>query len=747
MSLTLTQTAFFKSLELRKEPQLVLEIDGVSTKYGIGTVLKYVRIGDPGLLIDGSWVIGGYNSVSDQSDLITFDGTTSTLTQQLQPDRATGSSITSMVISLQDRDNEITELISPGIVVTDILGRKAKVWLMFAGTAFPEDAILIHKGIIDDVVSKAGVINLNIAHPDQKKRQQVMVKADTNLNGAIDSSVTTITVDSTSNFLSRVLGPDGAYDSSILFYVQIDDEVIQYVGLSGTQFTSCVRGALGTTAAAHDDDASVSSFFRLQGDALTLALKLMLSGWDGYFKTGVDVTHFNFIGPIDTVANSMFFYGVDLALEYGLVSGDYLTTTGALNGANNVTLKTIDEITKTDDGTYVTINGVTFVDEANTAGTVSFRSKYDTLGAGIGVKMSPDEVDVEQHEYLRRLFLSSFNLDLYVKDTVTAKDFIEKQMYLPAACFSLPRKTRSSVGYHIGPIPGSETKILDDDNVRNASKLAMRRTINRNFYNTVVFQFDVESITDRFLSGRIVTDATSKTQIPVGNRTLAIKSDGMRATLGGQSLANSAANRILNRYAFAAEFFERVEVLYGEGFTIEVGDILILDASNLKVSNTETGDRVSPAKFYEVINKSLDIKTGQVSLALTDTAYSTADRYGLMGPASLIKTIVSTSQFNIEESFGDSGFDENEYLKWDNLTLCSVRVRSPDSVARNAVRTIQNVSGNTITLSSALPFTPLAGDIMELASYSTATDQVKLLYGFMTDAATFADGKPFYRML
>lgn len=71
----------------------------------------------------------------------------------------------------------------------------------------------------------------------------------TTLNGAIDSSVTTLTVTSTSEFPSSGR-------------LQIDNEVIQYSGKTATTFTGCTRGNISTTAASHVD-ASVVSFVSL----------------------------------------------------------------------------------------------------------------------------------------------------------------------------------------------------------------------------------------------------------------------------------------------------------------------------------------------------------------------------------------------------------------------------------------------------------------------------------------------------
>ena len=62
------------------------------------------------------------------------------------------------------------------------------------------------------------------------------------LNGAISNSATTVVVDSTSGFPATGT-------------IVIDDELITYSGKTGTDFTGCVRGASGTTAATHADNA------------------------------------------------------------------------------------------------------------------------------------------------------------------------------------------------------------------------------------------------------------------------------------------------------------------------------------------------------------------------------------------------------------------------------------------------------------------------------------------------------------
>ena len=90
---------------------------------------------------------------------------------------------------------------------------------------------------------------------------------------------------------------------------------------------------------------------------MDLALKLMLSGIDDNFVEDQDIVqNFNIISPTLTVSNTIFLEGIAILDTYGLTVGDFITTTGAANGANNVTNEVISAITNTDQGDYITIS-------------------------------------------------------------------------------------------------------------------------------------------------------------------------------------------------------------------------------------------------------------------------------------------------------------------------------------------------------------------------------------------------------
>ena len=425
--------------------------------------------------------------------------------------------------------------------------------------------------------------------------------------------------------------------------------------------------------------------------------------------------------------------------------GDFVTITGAANAANNVTLKKINSITTLKTGFAIKLEGVSFVTEVDSSAVCSFRSKYDVFPIGAGLGLTAAEVDIQQHEDIRDNFLSSDVYDFYLKDTINVKDFLSAQVYNPVGCFSLPRKARASVGIHRPPLPGVDIKILDSTNVLNANKLKLERSINKDFFNSVIYKYEELVLENKFTKGFVTTNATSLSQIPIGNRPLTIEAKGFREILSADLIAADATSRRLNKYKFGAERINGIDLNLKDGFSIEIGDAVIVDIASLQITDTKTGTRAGKERMFDVVNKKINTKTGIVTIDVSDTAVDTTLRFGLITPSSFISTGISTTQFIIKPSFNTDRFGLDEFKKWNKLEGVSVIVRSQDySVSDTS--TISSISGNTFTLSSALSFVPQTDYVVELDQYDNQNDRAKLLYGFMSDAV-FADGGNQYVML
>ena len=744
MTLQLTPRAQRKADELAINPQIILEIDGVAKVFGVVGIQKIAQYGDPIFFGDPGLVYGGLADIPDelQSKTISLENSSTSINQQLRPDQGNVASVSSLQIALLDKDQEISKLVSPGVQLTDILARKCKVWMGFDQTAFPEDYIILFRGTVDDVSSGPGLITLNIAHPDTKKRQEIFQKQTTQLDGAINNTTTTVTVLDTTGFLTPVNGPGGSPDAAINYFVRIDNEIIKYTGTTGTGYTGVVRGQLGTVGAAHDDEAEVSSVVTVEASAMDTALKLMLSGVNGDFATSVPMTNFQNVEG-DVIANALYFESVDVELEYGLTVGDYVTTTGAAVGANNFSGRQITAVLFGNNGTYIIVDGAALVTEGGTSAVVDFRSQYDTLGEGL--RMTPDEVDIAQHTFLRDVFLSGVNYRFVLQDTLQTDDFLNKEIYLPAGAYALPRKGRSSVGFTSPPIPGEILKTFNQDNIKRPDRLTIRRTTSRNFYNTIVYAYEEDVLTDeRFNEGLITTSATSKTQIPFGNKVFRIDSKGMRRDLGSGAQASSISSRLLFRYGFAADMMENVETFFKAGFNVEIGDDVILDGTDLKLLNRDDGTRDKPPKFFEVINKRTNIRTGQTSFTLVDTNFDGSQRFGLIGRASLITASLSTTEVQLKKSFNTSFLSEGD--KWSDFVGETLIIRTEDGTSLDR-RTLSAVEGNILRFAVPLTFTPVADDIVEFGDYNDVSDLVRARYTFMTDNAAFDDGGAPYQMI
>src|SRR5690606_19466477 len=126
-----------------------------------------------------------------------------------------------------------------------------------------------------------------------------------------------------------------------------------------------------------------------------------------------------------------------------------------------------------DGGAFIVLDAE-LVDSDGSGVTFDVRSQFDTLPDGL--RMHGDEIDVVEHIRWRETFLNGVEYDFYIKEDIEdCSEFIEKQIYSPMAAYSLPRKARASMGYHIGPIPGSDIVTFNSTNIKNPSRVRVRR--------------------------------------------------------------------------------------------------------------------------------------------------------------------------------------------------------------------------------------------------------------------------------
>lgn len=700
-----------------KSPQLIVEIDGLPTFSSMQNK-KYVKYGDPGADYGDPGLVYGGLIVDELSyPYIDLAKSTNNITQQLLIDKGGYSSSTNFDISLIDVDGYITKIITPGYVIEDILARKARIYLSLEGAGHPEDSILFFSGIVSDIKSGAGYVNINVSSPERLKNLEIFPKVSTELTVAVNSSATTFTVTDTTQFILP------ADSGTLRSYFKIDDEIVEYTGSTATTFTGCVRGQFGTIAVAHDIDASVETFYRLQGNLLDLSLKLMLSGGPEYHTTDIDVLSFNIYG-LSSNPNSIYLGTYNPDKIYGISIGDTVNISDAANAGNNGTAQILS-ITTTDIGSYIVINK-TLITEGSGA-KVAFKSKYNVLPKFAGLEMTPDQVDVAEFERVYTQFQSQFfEYDFYIKDQLNGSDFINTQILYPSGCYALPRKAKTSVGLTIPPLAQSGTKKLSNLNVVKASNIKINRSISKNFYNSVVYKYDPDAVEDKYTRGKITQSADSTNRINISNKPLEINADGIRASSDFEYLFQTQARRFLDRYQYGAESLD-VQVLFGDAFTIEIGDTVILDGQLLQISDTKNtnGTRKFLPRLFEVQNKSMSLKGTEITLTLVDTVYSLDGRYGVIAPSSMIGTGSTTNKINLKKSFGDTLTDRLPTIKWLNYIGEKVLVRNDDWSFQEIVTitAIDPLNPYNLIISPALSLAPTENMIVDTPRYPNNTDK------------------------
>ncbi len=105
-------------------------------------------------------------------DVISLNGTTPNITQQIYPDKASSGSVSSVNIKMVDIDNKVAKLLSFDNI-TEILGKKCDFYIGFKQGAFPEDAIPVFRGVCVDFFTEDGSITVSVASPDALKRQTI----------------------------------------------------------------------------------------------------------------------------------------------------------------------------------------------------------------------------------------------------------------------------------------------------------------------------------------------------------------------------------------------------------------------------------------------------------------------------------------------------------------------------------------------------------------------------------------------
>lgn len=749
----------FNSLQT-KSMAVVIEIEGLDFFLSSAPLFSIHRYGDVGLDYGDAGVFyGGQVRRTDVKDILQVDKSGLIITQKIEPEQGKGS-ISTMQLSFVDKDEFMTQVISPGILLDDILGKEVKVHLGYQQLSFPEQYFVVYRGRVSQAHSIAGRVVLQVSDPNLKRNGQVFFTAKTTLSASISDSDTTIPVVSNGDFFEQISNPLGAFDPAVKTYLIIEDEIIEYPsgGFGVNEFTSVTRAARSTTAAAHASGVEVAAAIQIEDHIIDMSLKLMLSGFAGDWKTDEPITALVVTGDpsLGNISNAIILPPeTDAQRDFGLVAGDFVTTSGATSGANDKTAAILAFESLQGTNNRILLMDDTYTVECPSPAVLAFRSQFDVYPVLAGGKLNPPEVDIDQHTFLKNTFLGldEFSLQFFITEQEDSlKTFMEKDVYLPFALYSLTRQGKLSLNITKPPIADQRLQTLDNTNILNAPKINVKREINnRRFFNEIDWTWDLDD-SGVFRSRLKQLDTTSLTVIGV-SKVLPIESRGGKTSLGYELTIARRTRFLLLRYRQGAVMIN-VVVNWEVGSLIEVGDVILLnDPGNLKITNIDTGIRQFNSQLLEVIDRKYDIKTGKVNLSLlTGIGADVNDRFATISPSSLVGAGSTTTRIIIKESFG-AIFPGRERDKWIDYEGLPIRIHNEDYSFDETTTLVDLPASNLLALdvSPALSAPPPEDHIVDIVDYSTSTDALvnalyKLIHAHWTpsvDVVSGADDKTF----
>lgn len=730
MAQKLTTTQESLASQTTKNLILILEIEGVETIYSSGVLYRNWKIGDPGVKIgDPGLKIGGRINEPNGRPLIDPMRSQKEISQQLEVERGGSGSVQSINISLTDYNGEITRLISPGYVVDEILGREATVYVAFEGGSHPEDSFRLFQGVIDTTTPAQSYVNIRVAHAQKLEDIDLFIPATAELIGAHDDLVTTLSMTTIDNFHLPVSG-----GVSLDCFVKIDDEIIQYTSAFEDEDTfelqNCTRGVFGTTAANHDDEAEVEALYRLSGNAIDLFLAILLSTGELVADNFI-VPSIGHVSEFQTIQNAVLFQGVDIAKKYNIVEGDRVQIEGSENPENNFLFedgRVIESISTSGYGSYIVVSGGPLTNEISESITCSIKSQYDVLPVGCALKSKM--VDIEQILAVGDVVgagIAQYEFD--IDEEINAKEFLSEQICMPSGLFQVPRVGRVSLDSTLPSIAGASAVVLNEKNILNPDKLMITRSINKHFYNGVLWKYDFDIVTGKAANARFRADAQAIAKFGKFEKILKLESYGLKKTQATKSLIELQSSRLIERYKNGAEGVA-VDVSFATGFNIDIADTVILDGRNLGLSDTRNGTRNFSPRVMQVINKDMRLKS-IVTLILLDTSYSEQGRFTVIGPSSKVLTGSTNDRLLLGSLFKSLDTQDSEKRKWEErYTGQKILVKNDDySIQEETyIQGFDPQNTRAMLVSPALSFTPTPGMVVTMPKYDESDDSLMQIY-------------------
>lgn len=536
---------------------------------------------------------------------------------------------------------------------------------------------------------------------------------------------TTLQVNQTTNLLASM--------DNVTSKIRLSDEIMEVVSFTDNTI-EVIRNVEGTPDF-HDSGSDIDTVYSIEDDPITMALKLYLSSQDKDPYGEAVISSVNQITAQLNIPNSIFLESQDVVRDFGIVTGDNAVVSGTLSDGTYEILSIVD----TDTGQYLVLDG-TLITETDLSASLQFISQYNVYPDGLS--LTPREVDVQGHIDELEFNPNTFPVMRFdLPDQINGKDFIDSEVFYPTSLYAIPRKARISVKLVKPPLSVEQTVFLNESNCRNLSKTTVGRKVHRYFYNNILFKYEQDIISDKFTRGALFTDEDSFSRIRQKGLKVqyTIESRGLRDNPETDNLIARQVSRIFDRYKFAAQEINNVEVLLSVGLGIEVGDIVSFGSDTMPLTDLNTGERVFRERFCEVKNKSFNTKAGRINLSLLETSFDLNARYGIISFSSLVDSGSSVNRIKIKQSFftGDFPIESDKYEGYEGQRL---RIRSEDYTYDEIVTFsgVDQSNQDFLLLQDNLPSPPLENYIVEQPEYEESSEDIDRIY---KDQFVFLNGE------
>ena len=247
---------------------------------------------------------------------------------------------------------------------------------------------------------------------------------------------------------------------------------------------------------------------------------------------------------------------------------------------------------------------------------------YDILPAARGVGLNEDNVDVAGFEEERDEWLLGLEMDFFIDESFEAKKFMEEELWSVINAYPRVRSSgEQSLRVYASPLPTEIRAQWGESVIRGIPRWDKNF---RDIRNRIEVRYDYDPIDDEFDKSFTLDDTDSQASFGI-IKTHVVESKGFRSTSSGIDIFIRAfAARLLARFSDPPPRIKGMKLHLSESL-IEVGDLVALTHRHLP---NATGGKGITGDIYEIIDRSVDWDSGEVTVEALSTKFTVGGTTG-----------------------------------------------------------------------------------------------------------------------